>query len=139
MIVFLGGTCNNSTWRERLIPLLKTDYYNPVVPEWTEEDRQREIWHRENDDLCLYVITPLMRGFYSIAEVVQDSILRPKKTIICMLQSDDGEEFDKVQWKSLCKVQALCEECGAHAETSIEGIAEYINNIATRESHNETV
>ena len=35
--VFLGGTCNNSTWREELIPQLKIDYYNPVVKDWTLE------------------------------------------------------------------------------------------------------
>ena len=29
--VFLGGTCNNSTWRDELIPQLKIDYFNPVV------------------------------------------------------------------------------------------------------------
>lgn len=29
--VFLGGTCNGSIWREKLIPLLKIDYFNPVV------------------------------------------------------------------------------------------------------------
>lgn len=31
MKVFLGGTCNNSTWREELKPLLKIDYFDPVV------------------------------------------------------------------------------------------------------------
>ena len=40
--VFLGGTCNNSTWRDKLIPLLKIDYFNPVVEDWTEEAQQIE-------------------------------------------------------------------------------------------------
>jgi hypothetical protein len=34
---FLGGTCNNSQWREALIPMLKIDYFNPVVKDWTPE------------------------------------------------------------------------------------------------------
>ena len=29
--VFLGGTCNGSDWRKKLIPKLKIDYFNPVV------------------------------------------------------------------------------------------------------------
>ena len=29
--VFLGGTCNESTWRDELIKKLKIDYFNPVV------------------------------------------------------------------------------------------------------------
>jgi len=37
MRVFLGGTCNKSTWRQRLIKLLKIDYFNPVVDDWNEE------------------------------------------------------------------------------------------------------
>lgn len=36
MKVFLGGTCNNSIWRDVLIPLLTDNginYFNPVVDE----------------------------------------------------------------------------------------------------------
>ena len=40
--VFLGGTCNNSTWRDTLIPLLKIDYFNPVVDDWTPECQEQE-------------------------------------------------------------------------------------------------
>lgn len=35
--VFLGGTCNESAWREELIQMLNVDYFNPVVDDWTEE------------------------------------------------------------------------------------------------------
>jgi len=31
MKIFLGGTCNESTWRNRIIPMLEIDYFNPVV------------------------------------------------------------------------------------------------------------
>ena len=40
MKVFLGGTCNNSIWRDVLIPLLTDNginYFNPVVDDWTED------------------------------------------------------------------------------------------------------
>lgn len=29
--VFLGGTCNESTWRDKIIPELLIDYFNPIV------------------------------------------------------------------------------------------------------------
>lgn len=29
--VFLGGTCNDTTWRDKIIPYLKIDYFNPIV------------------------------------------------------------------------------------------------------------
>lgn len=38
--VFLGGTCNESKWREELISKLdlnSIEYFNPVVEDWTKE------------------------------------------------------------------------------------------------------
>lgn len=81
--VFLGGTCAETAWREKLISMLKIKYFNPVVPNWTEECMKREREERVKDDFCLYVITPSMQGVYSIAEVIDDSNKRPKKTIFC--------------------------------------------------------
>ena len=69
MKVFLGGTCNQSRWRDELIPQLKIDYFNPIVPTWTEEAYEQELVERATCDYCLYVITPRAKGFYSIAEV----------------------------------------------------------------------
>ena len=37
MKIFLGGTCNESTWRDELIPNLTIDYFNPVVKDWTPD------------------------------------------------------------------------------------------------------
>ena len=63
--VFLGGTCNNSNWREKLIAKLKCEYFNPVVIDWNEEIE--EVKQREECDFVLYVITPKndRRLFYS--------------------------------------------------------------------------
>lgn len=49
--VFLGGTCNESTWRDELIPKLEDinfDYFNPVVEDWTPECQAVEIYEKEN-------------------------------------------------------------------------------------------
>ena len=40
--IFLGGTCNENKWREELIPMLKVDYFNPIVEDWTEESIEIE-------------------------------------------------------------------------------------------------
>jgi len=77
--VFLGGTCNNSNWRNILIQDLKIEYFDPVVDDWTFEFQKEELKQRELCDVCLYVITPKMTGVYSIAEVVDDSNKRPEK------------------------------------------------------------
>ncbi len=98
--VFLGGTCNDSTWRAEFIKDLEMDYFNPVVEDWTEECMAEEIKQREECDYCLYVITSDMTGVYSIAEVIDDSNKRPEKTIFAYKQKG----FDKFQQKSLNQV-----------------------------------
>ena len=112
MKVFLGGTCNGSRWRDELIPLLKMSFFNPIVPDWTEECKKEELRQREECDICLYVITPKMAGLYSIAEVVDDSNKRPNKTVFCFLQHDGDEDFNFTQIKSLFAVGELVRRNG---------------------------
>ena len=125
--VFLGGTCNNSTWRDKLIPLLKIDYFNPVVDDWTPECQDEEIRQRELCDYCLYTITPKMTGVYSIAEVVDDSNKRSEKTILCVLDEDDENIFSETQIKSLKQVKEMVKNNGANVFDSLEDIASFLN------------
>jgi len=125
--VFLGGTCNESTWRDRLITMLDIGYFNPVVDDWTEADMAREIEERKSCDLCLYTITPKMTGVYSIAEVVDDSNRRPSRTILVLLNDDDGLSFGESQWKSLLAVARMVKRNGGEAFNSLEEAANYIN------------
>ena len=125
--VFLGGTCNNSTWIDKLIPLLKIDYFNPVVDDWTPECQDEEIRQRESCDYCLYTITPKMTGVYSIAEVVDDSNKRPEKTILCVLDEDDENSFSETQIKSLKQVKEMVKNNGSNVFDSLEDIASFLN------------
>lgn len=137
--VFLGGTCNESTWRNDLIKILKIDYFNPVVDDWTEECYQEELRQREICDYCLYVITPRMTGVYSIAEVIDDSNKRPNKTLFCVLEEDDNPmhsltelalpklAFDKGQMKSLDRVGRMVERNGGKYFKLLEEVASYLN------------
>lgn len=121
--VFLGGTVNGSTWREHLMPLLKVDYFNPVVEDWTPECMAEEVHQRAISDYCLYVLTPKMKGVYAIAEVVDDSNKRPQKTILCVLNDDDGDRFEAHLEKSIVQVQKMVGENGALICQSLEEIA----------------
>lgn len=130
--VFLGGTANNSTWREQLIPLLKDaglDYFNPILPDgenWDETAQQKELNERASCDFCLYTITPKFSGVYAVAEAVDDSNKRPEKIIFCVLKNDDDTEFDDDQMKSLESVSLMIERNGGYCCTNLEAIVLYM-------------
>ena len=126
--VFLGGTCNESSWREQLIKLLKIDYFNPVVDDWTPECMEEELKQRAECDYCLYVITPKMTGVYSIAKVIDDSNKKPEKTIFCVLEVDENIFFDEGQLRSLNSVGKMVKNNGGKFFTKIEDVSKELNN-----------
>jgi hypothetical protein len=132
MKIFLGGTCNNSTWREELIPLLNIEYFNPVVKDWTPECQAEEIKQREECGYCLYVLTPKMTGYYSIAEVVDDSNKRPEKTVLCILPEDEDDdsvyEWTSHQIKSFQAVAKLVAANGGYCTDNLEAVAKFVND-----------
>lgn len=123
MKVFLGGTCSGYKWRDDLIPMLTCDYYNPIVKNWSEVDRLREVHERETADYVLYVITSGLRGVYSVAEIIDDSNKRPEKTIVCVLY--DG--FDKKMTHSLRATVNLARDNGVIVCESLNEIAATLN------------
>ena len=127
MKVFLGGTMNDSTWRDELISELKIDFFNPIVDVWDEKAQLNEIKEKELCDFLLFVITPLMTGVYSIAEVVDASNKTPKKTILCVLDNDDGKKWTDSQRLSLNAVENLVHSNGAFVFKSLEDTSSFLN------------
>ena len=125
--VFLGGTCNESNWRNRIITMLEVDFFNPVVADWTPACMAEEIRQRKACNVLLYVITPKMSGVYSIAEVVDDSNKRPNDTIFVRLRSEHELRFDEGQWRSLGAVAEMVERNGGSVFTDLNSAAIEIN------------
>jgi hypothetical protein len=131
--VFLGGTCT-SNWRDKFIPMLKLDYFNPVVKNWTHECIAIENEEKHcRCDFQLYVITPKMEGCYSIAEVTDSSNKIPKRTIFCMLNKDEGKTFSKSNRKSLEAVKSLLIHNGAHVFDTLKECADFLNQFLMEE------
>ena len=126
--VFLGGTVAKSQWRQRLIPMLEINYFNPVVDDWNEAAVQTELEHRQTDDYLLYVITPYMEGVYSIAELVDDSHRQPQRTVFTFLETDDDRAFTPHQLKSLHQTAKLVSELGTHCFDTLEEVAHFLNH-----------
>jgi hypothetical protein len=131
--VFLGGTCNESSWRNKLIEMIQCQYFNPVVEDWTPACQENELIERVISDYVLYVITPRMTGVYSIAEVVDDSNKRPSKTLFCLLNEDvcnvgDRLVFTTAQYKSLQAVSSMVKTNGGTVFYNLNDVAKFLNS-----------
>lgn len=122
--IFLGGTCNGSNWREKLIEKLNIEYFNPVVDDWTEDCIEKENEEKLSASYLLYCITSEQTGFYSIAELVESSIKYPKRTIVVFL---DKDELSESQLKSISAIEKMIEENGSMVLSSIDEVAKYVN------------
>lgn len=104
---FLGGTCVGRDWRKELIPELrkrKYKFFNPVVPDWTPECKAIEDTEKsEKCDTHLYILTPEMKGVYSVAEVVNSvwSCVSGSRGFVYFGILGTESDWGSAQWKSL--------------------------------------
>lgn len=115
--IFLGGTCNESTWRDALIPLLEKagiSYFNPVVDDWTPECQEEERRQKQLCNIHLYVITKEMTGSFSIAEAVDSAW---QNGVTCIFQVYP-EGFSKAQLKSFQAIAELIDKKGEYASVN---------------------
>lgn len=132
MKVFLGGTCNGSTWREEIIPYLegfRFDYFNPVVPNWTRDCRSVELIERKFASYCIYFITLEMEGVYSIAEAIDD-LYAKNGGVIFGYESSKFQENSKLK-NSLAATAELVTSRGGIAVESMEGLKKVIRALAS--------
>ena len=131
--VFLGGTCNGSRWREALIPMLKIDYFNPVVQVLDDAARAEEERQKKTCDFELYVITPRGQSFLPIAEATAAAARRRNDTaIFCTTDSDDTDDGsllfgNDIYTSSMDAVAGLLSGFGAKCLNSLDQVAEYLN------------
>jgi hypothetical protein len=90
---------------------LEIDYFNPVVENWTQEDRLNEEEEKLICDIHFYLINSNQTGFYSIAEMVQSSNDPSKDTIVQFI----SKGFDEAQIKSIKAIIKLLNKNGATA------------------------
>ena len=130
--VFLGGTCNESTWRNELIPLLEkagVEYFNPVVDNWTPECQEEEYRQKEICDVHLYLITKKMKGVFSIAEAVASCQFKDKEVLFAFADFDG--KFDAAEKKSLEAVGHLIARLGGVYMPDLEDIRDLAARIST--------
>lgn len=132
--VFLGGTVSGVDplygWRGKLVAMLKILFFNPVLRKYDKEAKAREPLEKASCNLELYVITPDIRGFFSIFEVTKHAILNPKNTIFCILEEtfENDKIFTKPQIQSLKRIASELKQMGVPCFYNLEDVANYLNN-----------
>lgn len=126
--VFLGGTCNGPDYRTELIPKLTIEYFNPVVSDWNEQARLNEEFQKKSSDYRLYVITPYMLGYFSIAEMIDDSNKFPQKTIVCFIKSYQDRWFNDKQWHSILAITDMLRKNGARVYFDMNDVVNFFQN-----------
>ena len=116
--VFLGGTCNDSIWRDELTPMLKIDYFNPVVPDWTPECQQKEMAEKQICKIHLYVITPQQKGLFTPAEIIDSSYNKQVLTVVGMIGN-----FEEAMKRSVKAVCDMAKKNGAIVLNNLDEIA----------------
>jgi len=94
----------------------------------TAEMMEEEMKQRAESDFCLYVLTPKMEGFFSVAEVVDDSNKRPAKTVFCFINKDEGKTFSDVQVRSLEQVKKMVKRNGATCFDTLNEVIDFLNH-----------
>lgn len=132
--VFLGGTCNGSTWRQKLIPQLNIAYYDPVVEQWTPADRDQEEVAKERASILVYMLSPKQDGRYNFVEAAVSAMKVTfrkgnQRVIIIMPDEDDDRITTEAQKKSNAAIRQLLEEESViEIYTNLEEVARAINS-----------
>lgn len=126
-LVFLGGTCNESTWRDTLVVGLNCSYFNPVVQNWTEDDKEKENQIKESADYNLFVFTPLHTGFFSFVEAAISAVKSPSRTILCVIPVDNGKSFDEGQARSIEAMVGELDKEGIKVFNNLDDVRSYLN------------
>jgi len=107
--VFLGGSCNPTTWRHDVaIPLLSSlgiSYYNPQVEEWSMELVEIEHLAKENAAVLFYVFDNQTRNVVSMVETAAFAGSRRKLVLVIKpykpSQTISGEVISHQEYKEL--------------------------------------
>lgn len=131
--VFLGGTCNGDDWRKYVTERLSVPFFNPVVDgEWTAEHAEEEV--RQREMVCshnVYVLTPYTKGFYAIAELVEDSINKSDRTFVCFLKRsmDESREFSEDLSKSIDQTIKLLKQYHNNVFDNLDDLVTALNRL----------
>lgn len=97
--VFLGGSCNPTTWRKDIaVPALKEagiTYYNPQMDDWTPQLVEIEAQAKLHAQIKFFVIDNRTRGIASMVEIA-NLVASQTQIVVVMLDFEHGGCIDGV-------------------------------------------
>lgn len=95
--VFLGGSCNPTTWRQTVaIPMLKDQgisFYNPQVAHWEEALVELEYQAKQTASVLFYVLDRATRNVASMVEAAYLAGCRRKLVVVMDSYSGPGQQI----------------------------------------------
>lgn len=96
--VFLGGSCDPTTWRQDVaIPFLEEEgchYYNPQVEDWSPDLMKIEAEAKLTSAVLLFVLDSQTRALATLNEIIEFSVRGQQKVIIVMDFVAAGTEIE---------------------------------------------
>jgi raw len=107
--VFLGGSCNPTTWRRDIaIPMLDAagvTYYNPQVEDWSPELVAIEAAVKDEAELLLFVIDSQTRAIASMLEATE--YICTGRHVVLVIQDVSLRELAAVYAASAVEIKDL--------------------------------
>jgi len=139
--VFLGGSCNPTTWRKEItIPMLEqagVPFYNPQVDEWSEELVAIEARAKERAAILLFVISAETRAMASVAEAAE-YVVRGRSIVLVIQDvpvgaTFGGERVSAAELKDLNRSRSYLRDISVrHAVACAHTVVEATELVVTR-------
>lgn len=136
--VFLGGSCNPTTWRKDVaIPMLTkagVSFYNPQVDEWHQSLMALEDEAKKAARVLLFVLDAQTRGIASIAEA-SFYIGAGRRVVLVVQRFEGGAPVNGIQpaeFKDLNRGRAYLQDLARRSGTPVfETVQEAVAHVAS--------
>jgi hypothetical protein len=134
--VFLGGSCNPTTWRKDIaIPRLSAvgiPFYNPQVDDWHPGLVDEEAKAKEEADVLLFIIDNETRSLASVVEAAEH-IVRGRNVVLSIVDAVPTGDIQDAELKDLNRMRSYLRDVATrHAVPWTSSVPDAIDVVIRR-------